>query len=187
MQPGRPRNPDRLAQVRALFDAALAVPAEQRLAFVRQRANGDAGLEAEVTALLTKVVNAQHGRFLEQPAWKRQPSTPKVQEGMSFGSYRVIRHLGGGGMGAVYLVERSDDVFRKMAALKVIRPDCMTDELLRRFQQERRILAELDHPNIARIIDGGATADGLPYFVMDYVQGEHIDKYCSTRRFRVDQ
>lgn len=187
MQPGRPRNPERLAQVRAIFDAALGVPAEQRHAFVRQRANGDSGLEAEVTALLTKVGSAQQGRFLEQPAWRRQPAVPKVQEGMAFGPYRVIRQLGGGGMGAVYLVERSDDVFRKMAALKVIRPDCMTDELLRRFQQERRILAELDHPNIARIIDGGTTADGLPYFVMDYVQGEHIDKYCASRRFSVDQ
>lgn len=187
MQPGSSRNPDRHHQVRAIFDAALGLPAEQRPAFVRQQAHGDVGLEGEVTRLLTAVQNARQGRFLEQPAWKRPPHTPLVQEGMSFGAYRVLRQLGGGGMGAVYLVERSDDVFHKIAALKVIRPECMTGELLHRFQQERRILAELDHPNIARIIDGGATADGLPYFVMDYVQGEHIDKYCSTRRFSVDQ
>jgi serine/threonine protein kinase len=90
-------------------------------------------------------------------------------------------------MGAVYLVERADNVFHKLAALKVIRPECMTPALLRRFQQERQILAELDHPNIARIIDGGTTSDGLPYFVMDYVQGEHLDRYCVTRRFSVDQ
>jgi len=187
MQPGSSRNADRHRRVRAIFDAAIALPAEQRLAFVRQRANGDVGLEAEITRLLTAVQNARQGRFLEQPAWKPPPSAPGVQEGMTFGAYRVLRHLGGGGMGAVYLVERSDDVFHKVAALKVVRPECMTGELLRRFQQERRILAELDHPNIARIIDGGATADGLPYFVMDYVKGEHIDKYCSARRFSVDQ
>ena len=138
-----------------------------------------AALESEVGRLLNAVQNAQQGGFLEQPVWKRQAAAPPVQDGMTFGSYRVVRRLGGGGMGAVYLVERSDDVFRKTAALKVVRPECMTPELLRRFDQERRILAELDHPNIARIIDGGSTSDGLPYFVMDYVKGEHIDKYCS--------
>jgi serine/threonine protein kinase len=187
MQPGSSRNPDRHRRVRAIFDAAMALPADDRLNFVRQQSNGDIGLEAEISRLLGAVENARQGGFLEQPAWKRQPGTPPVREGMAFGAYRLLRQLGGGGMGAVYLVERSDDVFHKMAALKVIRPECMTGELLRRFQQERRILAELDHPNIARIVDGGTTTDGLPYFVMDYVKGEHIDKYCSTRRFSVDQ
>src|SRR5438132_3676201 len=108
MQPGSSRNPDRHRRVRASFDGAVGLPAEQRLAFVRQQANGDVGLEGEVTRLLTAVQNARQGRFLEQPAWKRPPNTPPVHEGMRFGAYRVLRHLGGGGMGAVYLVERSD-------------------------------------------------------------------------------
>lgn len=187
MQPANPAASARYRRVRAIFDAAVNLPPEHRLAFVRQQANGDASLEAEVTRLLAAVQSAQRGGFLEKPAVKRPPIAPGVQEGMSFGAYRVVRRLGGGGMGSVYLVERSDNVFRKLAALKIIRPECMTPDVLRRFEQERRILAEMDHPNIARIIDGGTTADGLPYFVMEYVQGEHIDKYCATRRFSVDQ
>src|ERR1700676_1724067 len=187
MQPRNSRNPDRHRRVREIFDAALGLPVNQRPAYVHQQSYGDDALESEVGRLLNAVQSAQQGGFLEQPVWKRQAAAPPVQDGMNFGSYRVVRRLGGGGMGAVYLVERADDVFRKTAALKVVRPECMTPELLRRFDQERRILAELDHPNIARIIDGGSTSDGLPYFVMDYVKGEHIDKYCSTRRFSVDQ
>jgi serine/threonine protein kinase len=147
------------------------LPEGQRVAFVRQQANGDAAVEADVIRMFANI-RAQHS---------------PVREGAAFGAYRVVGNLGGGGMGAVYLVARSDDVFRKLAALKVLRADCVTPDLLNRFQQERRILANLDHPNIARILDGGVTSDGLPYFVMDYVKGEPIDKYCSVRRLSVDQ
>ena len=187
MQPGNAMSTDRRQRVRAIFDGALDLPADQRPAFVREQTLGDAALEAEVAKLLKAIENAQRGGFLDKPVWTPPVIPPPVGPGMDFGAYRVVEQLGGGGMGAVYKVMRSDDVFRKIAALKVVRPECMTPELLRRFQQERRILAELDHPNIARIIDGGTTADGLPYFVMDYVEGEHLDRYCDTRRFSVDQ
>ncbi len=186
MQPGNSGKPDHRA-VRALFDAALAVAPERRAEFIRMQANGNAALESKVNGLLKAIHGAERGRFLENPAWKAPPPAPPLQQGAMFGAYRVVRRLGGGGMGAVYLVERADDVFHKVAALKVIRPECMSANLVRRFQQERRLLAELDHPNIARIVDGGATSDGLPYFVMDYVEGEHIDKYCGLHRFSVDQ
>jgi serine/threonine protein kinase len=187
MQPGKSMPTERYQRVRAIFDDAMDLPAEQRAVFVRQQTQGDAALEAEVWKLLQAVESAKGGSFLDKPAWKPPVIPPPVGPGMDFGAYRVIEQLGGGGMGAVYKVMRDDDVFHKIAALKVVRPECMTPELLRRFQQERRILAELDHPNIARIIDGGTTADGLPYFVMDYVEGEHLDRYCATRRFSVDQ
>jgi tRNA A-37 threonylcarbamoyl transferase component Bud32 len=187
MQPGNSLSTDRHKRVRAIFDGALDLPTEQRQAFVRQQTGGDAVLEAEVAKLLQAIDSAQRGGFLDKPAWKPPVIPQPVGPGMDFGAYRVVEQLGGGGMGAVYKVMRADDVFHKIAALKVVRPDCMTPDLVRRFQQERRILAELDHPNIARIIDGGTTADGLPYFVMDYVEGEHLDRYCATRRFSVEQ
>ena len=187
MQSANPAPSDRHRRIRDIFDAALNLAPEQRPLYVRQQSNGDAALEAEVARLLNAMQHARKDGFLEKSPVNRPAFSPGVETGMSFGQYRVVQRLGGGGMGAVYLVERNDEVFHKFAALKVIRPDCMTPNLLRRFHQERQILAELDHPNIARIIDGGSTSDGLPYFVMDYVQGEHLDRYCATRRFSVDQ
>lgn len=89
-------------------------------------------------------------------------------------------------MGAVYLVARADDAYQRQAALKLIRPDCLTEGLVRRFHQERQILAQLDHPNIARIVDGGTTSAGLPYFVMDYIDGQHLHKFCLQRRLNVE-
>jgi tRNA A-37 threonylcarbamoyl transferase component Bud32 len=190
MQPGNPAKSERSRKVRALFDAAMAEPPERRVAFLRQNCGGDGVLEREVAKLLGAVQSARQGGFLEQPAWKRPPEKPSgagITEGTQFGPYKVIRPLQAGGMGTVFLTVRSDEVFRKLAALKVIRPECMTEDLVRRFQQERQILAELDHPNIARIIDGGTTPDGLPYFVMDYVEGDHIDAFCSKRRLNLEQ
>jgi tetratricopeptide (TPR) repeat protein len=97
------------------------------------------------------------------------------------GPYGVIRELGRGGMGAVYLAGRADAQYQKLVAIKVIQSGHESEEMLRRFRQERQILAGLDHPNIAKLLDGGATPEDLPYFVMDYVEGEPIDTYCSRR------
>ena len=94
------------------------------------------------------------------------------------GAYRIIRELGQGGMGAVYLAERSDDEFRKQVAIKLIKPGMDTQFVLRRFLNERQILASLDHPNIARLLDGGTTREGRPYLVMEYIEGRAINKYC---------
>src|SRR5262245_36800185 len=88
-------------------------------------------------------------------------------------------------MGAVYLAERADDAFRKQVAFKLLRPGLTSPELLRRFQQERQILAGLDHPHIARLLDGGTATEGWPYFVMEYVEGQPIDQYCDERRLTV--
>src|SRR5439155_10992779 len=97
------------------------------------------------------------------------------------GPYQLIRLLGSGGIGHVWLARRADEHFEKDVALKLIKRGMDTEEILSRFRQERQVLARLEHPNIARLIDGGATPDGLPYLVMEYVEGEPIDAYCDRK------
>ena len=106
-------------------------------------------------------------------------------EGQRFGNYQIIREIGRGGMGAVYLAARADDQFKKRVALKILRADINVQEVLSRFRHERQILASFDHPNIAGLLDGGSTPNGEPYFVMDYVEGTPIDQYCDSHSLSV--
>ena len=106
-------------------------------------------------------------------------------EGQRFGAYQVIREIGRGGMGAVYLAARADDQYKKRVALKILRADVNAQEVLSRFRHERQILASFDHPNIAGLLDGGSTPNGEPYFVMDYVEGTPIDQYCDSHSLTV--
>ena len=105
----------------------------------------------------------------------------------TIGPYRIIRELGRGGMGAVYLAVREDDRFRRQVALKVIKRGMDTEEILRRFQLERQVLSALTHPNIARLLDGGAMDDGRPYFVLEYIEGQTIDAFCDANGLNVEQ
>ncbi len=171
-------------QIRELFDAASELPVPERAAWVELRAQGNREVVSSVMRLLN-AASASGGSFLSEPAWKREK--PALQEGMMIGPYRVLRELGSGGMGVVYLTMRSDEVFRRLAALKVIRPELRGNPVKDRFLQERHILAKLDHPNIARIIDGGTTPDGLPYFVMDYIDGQPLDVFCKEKRASIQQ
>ena len=170
--------------VRELFDGASDLPLADRQTWIEARAQGN----AEVIQSVMRLLNASgaSGRsFLSEPAWKWD--RPALEEGVMIGPYRVLRELGSGGMGVVYLTMRSDEVFRRLAALKVVRPELRGDPVLARFFQEREILARLDHPNIARIVDGGTTSDGLPYFVMDYVDGQPLDVFCREHRASIEQ
>ena len=95
--------------------------------------------------------------------------------GERIGAYRLVRDLGSGGMGAAYLANRADAAYERAVAIKIVKRGMDTDAILRRFRHERQIVADLDHPNIARLVDGGTTGDGLPYFVMEYVDGVPLD------------
>ena len=90
-------------------------------------------------------------------------------------------------MGVVYLAERSDETFRRRVAIKLLLPTTGSGDIIARFQQERRILASLDHPNIAKLLDAGATEEGWPYFVMEYVEGQPIDRWCDERKLNISQ
>jgi serine/threonine protein kinase len=116
----------------------------------------------------------------QEPASETAATLP-----LSIGPYRIVRELGRGGMGTVYLAERADEQYEKQVAIKLIKRGMDTDSVLRHFWNERQILAGFDHPNIARLFDGGVTEDGLPYFVMEYVEGIPIDHYCEAHQFSV--
>jgi serine/threonine protein kinase/tetratricopeptide (TPR) repeat protein len=121
-----------------------------------------------------------------EPATKTAPPGEAAQPERRIGPYRVLRELGHGGMGTVYLAARADDQYQKRVAIKVVR-GLDSAEVIRHFRRERQILAGLDHPNIARLLDGGTTDDGLPYFVMEHVEGEPIDRFCDERRLTVHE
>jgi eukaryotic-like serine/threonine-protein kinase len=179
----------RWEQIAELFHAALALPADEREALLRERAL-DPAMSAEVKRLMT--AHERAGRFIEAPAISGAGSlAARVPEpsmiGRRFGAYRVVREIGRGGMGAVYLAERADGEFEQRVAIKLIKRGMDTDLLLERFRSERQILATLDHPNIGRLLDGGATEDGRPYFVMEYIEGMPLDEYADAKRLPITQ
>ncbi|CAN5558454.1 hypothetical protein BH20VER3_BH20VER3_06660 [soil metagenome] len=175
--------PDRAARVLEVVTSALELAGAERVAFLEQVWAGDSALRAEVESLLGQedhvrdFIEAGPGAVAAQ-ALGMTENEPFVSR--EFGAYRTIRELGRGGLGTVYLAARADDAYQKEVALKLLRRGLDTDDILRRFRNERQILARLEHPNIARLIDGGTSEDGLPYFVMEYVKGEPLDSYCEN-------
>src|SRR5262249_49603778 len=103
------------------------------------------------------------------------------------GSYRLVRRIGKGGMGSVYLAVRADEQFQKRAAVKLVASGAIDGAMVRRFLNERQTLAVLDHPNIVKLLDGGTTPDGIPYLVMDYVEGQAIDVYCESHELSIPE
>jgi tRNA A-37 threonylcarbamoyl transferase component Bud32 len=190
-----PSSPERWQRVEQLLDAALDLPPEKRSAFLDCACAGDADLLAEVERLLRAFQASEH--FLGESAQEfaapivadlasRAESPAPAAPGARIGPYRILEEAGRGGMAVVYLAERDDGQFRKRVALKLVRAGVIPeDELLRRFREERQILAELEHPGIARLLDGGVTDEGLPWFALEYVEGTPIDHFCDERRLDV--
>ncbi len=166
---------ERWARVNEVFHRATELEGAARARYLEEACAGDAELLDEVRSLLDADGRAS-GDFLETPAGAR-PEAPPVR----IGAWRVVRELGRGGMGTVYLVERADGTFTMTAALKLLRRGLDTDDLLARFRDERQILATLEHPNIARLLDGGATDDGRPWLAMEYVPGHTLLEACERR------
>ena len=180
---------ERFRQIRNVYEAALEVEDPTgRAEFLAQACQGDEDLGLEVGKLL--IANECAADFIDGPLLGTVdpgvPADPMPRmEGRRVGAYLILRELGRGGMGTVYLASRDDDVVRKQVAIKIVRAGLGEADVLRRFRQERDILAALDHPAIARLIDGGSTEEGLPYFVMDYIEGEPIDSWCDRRKLNV--
>ena len=176
--------PEKWDQVKELFASALERDPEERSDFLRQACGADDSLRAEIESLLSGFEDAP--TFLEDcPAADLLSAQSSAIAGRRIGAYRIIRECGHGGMGIVYLAERADDQYRKLVAIKMLKPGINKDEVLRRFRNERQALAALDNPSIVRLLDGGSTEDGLPYLIMDYVEGIRIDEYCDTHRLSI--
>ncbi|HET8624545.1 MAG TPA: protein kinase [Gemmatimonadales bacterium] len=176
---------ERWQRLTQIFDAAVVLAGEERCALVGRLSAGDAELQAEVERLLA--AHDRAGSFMASPAISGE-ALAEIEDawtGKLIGSYRVVRELGRGGMGAVYLAERADGQYEQRLALKLIKRGMDSEQVLARFRAERQILASLDHPNIARLLDGGTTPDGLPYFVMEHIEGRPIDEYADAHRLSV--
>jgi serine/threonine protein kinase/tetratricopeptide (TPR) repeat protein len=175
----------RWERLEALFHKALPLPPEARGTLLDRECADDPGVRAEVERLLA--AHERAGGFIQVPALTAAGIGPGEEqiEGRRIGAYRLVRELGRGGMGAVYLAERADGAFAQQVAIKLIKRGMDTDHVLARFRSERQILASLDHPHIARLLDGGSTADGLPYLVMEYIDGQPIDEFANARTLSV--
>ncbi|MCC7142635.1 MAG: serine/threonine protein kinase [Candidatus Eisenbacteria bacterium] len=179
-----------LGRVAAAFEEALSLSDLDRSAFLQRLASESPALAEEVSALLRS--DQMAGDFMASPAIPREGLLVDESEDGSFpegvlGPYRIVRKLGSGGMSDVYLGERAGEEFTLQVALKIIRVGSGLPGLERRLVAERRVLSTLKHPNIAQLIDGGTTSDGKPYLVMEFVDGEPIDRHCAQRELDLRQ
>ncbi len=177
---------ERWLRLNALFHDALALEPDARHDFIARHSAEDRALGSELRGLLdAHEAAAGDSRPLEGLALSVDYLASTAVVGRRFGAYRVVREIGRGGMGAVWLAERDDGQFQQRVAIKLIKRGMDTALILDRFRVERQILASLEHSNIARLIDGGTTDDGLPYFVMEHIEGQPIDVHAAERGLAV--
>jgi serine/threonine-protein kinase len=182
--------PEQWAELERLFARAAAMPAAERPGFL-ERECPDEGLRREVAALLEESgggLTAAGAAIAAEAAQLAREADPDGRLiGARLGAYRVEAIAGHGGMGAVYRASRDDAEFRQQVAIKLVRVAASSPSTLRRFKQERQILAQLSHPNIARLLDGGSTPDGVPYLVMEFIEGETITEWCGRQAVSVEE
>ena len=179
----------RLAEADAVLAAALTLDASERGPFLDRRCGGDPELRRAVDALLPlagREVEGLSGPLRELAALISGEAEEVLPPGSTLGAYRIVRPLGRGGMGAVALAERGDGTFQQRVAVKLLLRAASSPEAVRRFELERQILARLSHPNIAHLIDGGVDPRGLPYLVMEHVEGVAVDEHCDSRELDVE-
>lgn len=185
-------SPERWQQIEEIFQIALDMSPREQRDYVDKASGNDAELKSEVAKLLSQFEEASS--FIEQPLYDQSQAgvlaalmndDEDPMLGSLVGSYRIEREVGRGGMGAVYEAVRADGMFRRRVAIKLVKRGMDTDFILRRFRNERQILAALEHPNITMLLDGGTSDDGRPYFVMDYIEGLPLYRYCDTNRLGV--
>lgn len=174
---------DRFQRVKQIFNQLADLAPDERAERLDAACGGDQELRAELEALLAgaDASDATVRRVVGNVAADALGDSPASSVGRVYGPWRLTRLVARGGMGAVYLAERADGSYEQQAAVKLVNAALMSPLALRRFDDERRILARLQHPNIARLIDGGTSADGEPWLAMEYVDGSRIDEYCQAR------
>jgi serine/threonine protein kinase/tetratricopeptide (TPR) repeat protein len=188
--------PEQWQQVKDVLNRALELAPAERAGFLDRACSADSSLRKEVEALLA-ADDAAGTEFLNEPpapelAAHLNLNGNPVQSadawiGRRVGPYKIVEQIGAGGMGEVFRAFRADDQYKKQVAFKVVRGGQDSAFVVGRFKNERQILASLDHPNIARLHDGGTTEDGVPYFVMELIEGQPIDQYCAQRGLSVTE
>lgn len=181
-------NGERWQQVKQLLDEAIALDAAERGPFLDRKCGADSELRREVESLLSSHQQAGTG-FLRKPAvdLKAAAAVAPARDGRRIGVYQILEEIGHGGMGEVYRAVRADGQYTKEVAIKLVRGGFDTASVIERFRNERQILASLDHPNIARLLDGGTTEAGVPYLVMELVEGMSVDKYCDAQKISIGE
>jgi serine/threonine protein kinase len=188
---------ERWQNVERLYHATLEREESQRAAFLTRACGGDEAMRREVESLIS--YGNRSGRFIEGSAFEivapalaadggdeQDPASDERRIiGKRISQYCIVEQLGSGGMGEVYRAVRADDQYQKQVAIKLVRAGADSGFVINRFKNERQILATLDHPNVARLLDGGATEEGLPYFVMELVEGQPFDQYCHSHKLGI--
>ena len=181
--------PERWDRVKDILAEALELPPHERASYLDQQCKGDDLLRSEIDLLLQseqEVGSEFLGESsLAEAATALLPIEDNSWIGRRVGAYRIVEQIGAGGMGEVYRAFRADDQYRKEVALKVIRAGQDSNSVITRFKNERQILASLEHPNIARLLDGGTTEDGVPYIAMELIEGRPITEYCDQLKLSV--
>src|SRR5262249_47410858 len=174
-------------ELKQIFERVCSLDTAEAQAYLDEVCPGGTEMRREVESLLSAHRNA--GDFIETPAMIDEHAVADNDAdpliGSDVGVYRIIREIDRGGMGTVYQAVRADEEYWKLVAVKVVHHGFDTKSLLNRFRNERQILAHFDHPNIARLLDGGTTKDGRPYFIMEFVDGARIDEYCDKHQLSV--
>ena len=183
--------PEDWRRVREVLEHALELASDRRSVYLQEVCAGNTALRLEVEALIAADERAGTGFLagsaVEASTLLAAPEEPESLAGTRIGPYQIVEEIGHGGMGTVYRAVRADDQYRKQVAIKVVRGGLGDEFRVHRFRAERQILANLDHANIARLLDGGATEDGRPYVVMEYIEGRPIDEYCDQRKLPVPE
>ena len=179
-------NPSEWQQIKEIFNAAIDLPEAERAKFLEKCDE----ITLEKVKNLLKA-NEDADDFIVESAFAdvgfAEENEADLYIGKQIDDYKILKEIGAGGMGTVYLASRSDETFDKKVAIKLIKRGMDTSAILKRFVMERKILASLENPNIATLIDGGSTADGLPYLVMEYIEGEPINKFCDSHQFSIEE
>ena len=183
--------PQRWQQVKEVLSHALELDTGERRVFLDSACENDSELRAEIDELLGQQVDSESDvleQFVSDAATRLRLDTYQAaKEGTRIGPYKLVREIGHGGMGTVYLAERDDEHYRQQVAIKLIKPGLGGEAIRKRFRNEMQILADLNHPNIARLLDGGQSDEGVPYLVMEYVEGLPIDVFCDEGQLSIEE
>lgn len=177
---------ERWEKIQALFHEALARPETERIAWVRRECGGDDAVYDEVVSLLNAIDAAPLSRAVGEAAKAVEADLGRTVIGARIGAYRIERELGRGGMGRVYLARRDDEAYDRQVAVKLLAAGRLSESARHQLATERRMLARLHHANIATLIDGGTSEDGTPYVVMEYVDGQSIDRHVLEQASSVE-